>query len=104
MRSTESHHIPTEGERQLERIINELREYRFGTRTNVQCPYCNNHNRPGNIMAPEDWPRPGASPFCCDLFQQAAIAIAEREALRLQIENKKRIEDSLHAGTMLTRQ
>lgn len=100
----EPHHIPTEGERQLERIIEELREFRFGARVNVQCPYCHRHNRPGNIHAPEDWPRPGVSPFCCELFQQAAIAIAEREALRIQIEHKNRIDDSLHAGTMLTKQ
>lgn len=89
-------YVPTEGERKLQSIIDQLREVKLGTRTNIQCPYCNHHSRP--VADPADWPRPFISPFCCDLFEVAAGAIAEREALRIQTEHKKRIEDQLSNG------
>lgn len=87
---------PTEGERKLQSVIDQLREVNLGTRTNIQCLYCNHHSRP--VADPADWPRPMVSPFCCDLFESAAGAIAEREALRIQTEHKKRIEDQLSNG------
>jgi uncharacterized Zn-finger protein len=84
------------GQRQFQSIVNQWREMKLGSRRTIKCPYCGQYNRKAEEnQHPADWIRPMVSPFCCQLFQDAAIAIAEREALHVQIDQKKRIEDGV---------
>jgi hypothetical protein len=61
----------------------------------VQCPYCDEINRPENMESPAHWKRPNVSPFCCNLFFMATVHLADRHIIQGQIDHKRRIEDAL---------
>lgn len=84
------------GQKKLDSVIKQLREVRLGSRKSIHCPYCGSYIR--HAEHPVDWPRPLTSPFCCDIFSDAALAIAQRQAVEEQVEQKKRIEDGLARG------
>src|SRR5579863_10162292 len=82
------------GQRKFQSVLSQWREMKLGARRTIHCPYCGAYNQKAEEnQHPADWIRPMRSPFCCDLFQDAAIAIAEREALHVQIDQKRKIED-----------
>ena len=82
------------GEGQLQSIVDQRREVRLGSKRSIKCPYCGAYNRePGEH--PADWIRPMVSPVCCDTFEGAMVAVAQREILQRQIDEKKRIEDGV---------
>lgn len=65
-------------------------------RDSIQCPYCDEINRPETAMGdPSGWKREGVSPYCCDLFQIAVVAIAQRAHVVSQTEKVHRIEEAI---------
>jgi hypothetical protein len=100
------------GVRQIASIDRQQREMMEGLRTNqkgrrkakggvvtrdsIECPYCGGINRPENALgSPEGWKRPNVSPYCCDLFVAAVIAIAQRIHTQQQIEKVGRINEAI---------
>lgn len=68
----------------------------------IECPYCGSQNYPpdANVSSsggrhPAEWKRPGQSPFCCDLFQEAAIALAQKQLWQQKIDQYNRINDGV---------
>lgn len=91
------------GERQLQMLLQQHRSVMQGKATCITCPYCAAHNyapegNPAQVSPyrtnPVDWKRPMISPFCCDLFQAAAVAIAERMQTNALIEHRQRIDEA----------
>lgn len=87
------------GVAQLQKVIDQQADVLKGRSTCISCPYCERHNYAGDPKKhPWDWKRPLISPFCCDLFERAVIAIAERMAMQAGIDKLKRIEDGIDKG------
>ena len=85
------------GKKQLQSVIDQQKEILLGAKKTIHCPYCGFYNRPFS-RDPEAWSRPNVSPFCCDLLQDAALAIAQRMEVERLTSMKKKIEDAVAGG------
>ncbi len=85
------------GIQKLQNVIEQHRRMESEGATSIECPWCFaiNGADTDDETNPQEWMRPGISPFCCDLFGRAVEAIAGRMALQHDIDLKNRIEDNL---------
>ena len=89
--------------RQLQEFFGQYHRVETGQSESITCPYCGDANWIPSINPtttrrerdPLDWKRPNVSPFCCDLFQQAALAVAKTKGLQEKIDQCKRIQDGI---------
>jgi len=76
-------------ERQRNGVVN-------GLRSAIDCPYCGGVNQPYAEQAhPSEWVRPMRSPYCCDFFQVAIVAVMYAVIEQRRIEHFQRIQDGL---------
>lgn len=84
------------GDRQFQSVLAQRNGIVARVRDSIECPYCGGINREElSLCHPADWKRPMVSPYCCDLFQIAVVAIVQREHTAKQINKIHRIEEGI---------
>lgn len=84
------------GKRQLNEVIRQHKLVLGGLATCISCPWCKGVNYPFDPnQHPSEWKREMISPFCCETFQGAMMAIVQRMVSDELIARKKRIEDGI---------
>lgn len=87
---------------QFDQFLKAYERVKQGKSLSIACPWCGEANwipqanpTQDGPRTPLDWKRPNVSPFCCDMFVNAAMAVAQRLAWNQKIDAFHRIQDAM---------
>ena len=82
----------------MSNFANQYTAVEVGMSSSITCPWCHEVNRAPAPEHPADWKRPGASPFCCSIFEHALAAHLEVKRVKGLVRMADKIAENLDKG------